>query len=753
MTSKNLFYNYFVSSYKRYVWSFSLSCLLFFLSIILPVTMWISNTSRFETDDFSVLVGSGNLVVKWLLILLPIIMSTSAFSFIHNKSKTDLLLSLPISRGKLFLCEYVWSASSVLLGYIACILVSVGIVGAMGYAPAISWADIGIALAEGFVYFNIIYVVTAIAAILCGNTVIGIIISQIFLYSVIVVYLISIGFFQIFYETYNNGVNSDWIVRLSPVINYFANGLDYYSVTSTLIYFVLWAILTFVAYLLFKYRKGESSGNPIAFKGIKIPLEVYVSYIVGLTMGLMFYGIMSDMLWMYFGAALGAFLAHIFTQVAYEFTFKSIFTKLYVFAASTVVCFAFIAVISNDLTGFDERTISADQVESYTIDAWGHEVNTENFETYDMERLSENTDALELLIEEGAKVKPNEIMLSDEYFTMEVDVKLKGFGSFKRRYEVYHTEENIDAFRQIFYSQENIEKNFWINNYNITAFENIQIEAGSNSYGVDSAEYRDKMVNAYKNDVANIIASGESLNVDWADSDYTIRFEFDYESDDSYYTSYYRSYSETVYIDERYVETYKLAEEYLDQQSMWVSDEIVFEDIISLGIYAMRSNDIDIKTEYVDEYVLQSLEDLRPYLVDMLYNPDAPDEDELYASMEIQQYDDWAYYWLLDNAEVEKMLLDLQEYIIDQTAGQYEGLTLYDHEENVVFSSLISDKDISNSTIYKLIYHSDEYTKDMEDYEDYKHLLYTIEAKRVDGEIETRAIQIVDAEWILELDE
>lgn len=476
MTSRSSFSNYFRQGPKRFLWAFSLSGLLFFLCIFVPTMMVLQvdsqnpeKTNVVRASEINMVIGTDNFATPVVLLLLAVIMGVVTFNYLHNKSKVDLFHSLPISRGKLFFTEYFWAIVSILTGFFLFWGLSCGLVCLYGYESLILWREVLPMVLSLVVYFLTTFGLTVIGVVLCGHTVISLMMVVVLLGGPVAFALVTAWAQDQFLNTYIG--MSDNVLYLSPVTSYFAQYLGDMSAPFVTVFYGVFSILLFVTgYLLYRFRPSESCGSSLSFPIIKGMLEVFVGCISAIGFGLLFYNLISTLPWMFFGILLGGTLIHIFAQVSFEFTFPAIFKKKHYLLSVVLMSSLFMVALVYDLRGFDRMTLDESDIQSYRIHC-GSDVIGDVFgnTVQDAEYLTENTDLMAELIALGAQPyaedwSTEELYKSGSYWVT-VQVKTGPFSSFERCYVIENTEQSTALLQEIVWSDENVTNNLIFNRY------------------------------------------------------------------------------------------------------------------------------------------------------------------------------------------------------------------------------------------------------------------------------------------------
>ncbi len=405
MTSKNSFSRLLRDGMRRNLWAIVLSGLAFFMSMLLPTLMYMQNiledlkqsrpivpddvyTDMWDSaiNNIQELVGAGNPIVKAAFIVLAVVCGVAMFAYLHSRQKVDFYHSLPISRTRLFASNFVTGIVCTVPMYFIMLLLTLASVGAMGFGEAINASIIGGALLDHMVGFIVIYALTVLTTILCGNTIITLLLLLWVMFSPMLIKALQMGLFSQFYSTYvDTAMDERMLIQLSPVAGYFA--LDGTSrvdidmatpgsgIPMIVAYIIVAALAVALACWLFKIRRSERAGSALAFDPMKIPVKVYMCLVMGTAVGLVFL-YAAGAFWFWPGLVLGTVIFHAVVEIIYAFDFKAIFTKPAHMGIILAVLLVVMAALKMDVIGYDkwmpsESSISAAHINRYTTSANG----------------------------------------------------------------------------------------------------------------------------------------------------------------------------------------------------------------------------------------------------------------------------------------------------------------------------------------------------------------------------------------------
>lgn len=403
MTSKNWFSKEGLKEKAQHgLWATALSGLGFFLSMMLPALVTIQNTrDQLETianftdpqqreeirqvtwesavNSLGNIVGGNNPFVKVAFVVLAVACGVAMFAYLHSRQKVDFYHSLPISRSRLFIHNFVSGVLYALPMYFVFLILTTICIGAMGFGEAINGGSLFYAVVNNLICFLLIYALTVLTTIVCGNTIITLLLWLWVMFSPLLTRALQIALCGVFFQSYVEYLpTSTW--RLSPVVQFFAmNGSeiiidDVSAVPTMILYAVLAVLATVLAWFLFKIRKSERCGTALAFTPMKIPVKVYMCLFMGAAFALLFYSISqsdrTNKMWLWGGMIFGVVVFHAIIEIIYAFDFRAIFSKLPQMGIILAVLAAVFLVMQFDVLGFEtwipnENNIAATSISDY----------------------------------------------------------------------------------------------------------------------------------------------------------------------------------------------------------------------------------------------------------------------------------------------------------------------------------------------------------------------------------------------------
>lgn len=372
-----------------------------------------------------------------ITIIISAIFGSTVFSYLNRVSSAGFIHGLPLRRKDIFAANYLSGAVITLIPQIAL---------ALDVAFAVQWEYSGafalVTLLVGCVYAIGVYSFGVMMSQFSSNTLGGIVFTVFGLASPVIIE----GFIRLLMMTklYGYCGTEDY-----SVIGYLYLMPEQVASADGLIYAAAIIIFTLCAWLMFKRRSVELSGDLIAFSKIR----GIATIICGLIAGMCGYLIFGNSLFMF--ALFGTIVA-----VLINFAIRKKFTaKGAIIPASTIIvlALAIFCTFNFDILGFEKRIPDISQIKSATI----NELYTSNMKYIYLDdtqiRLSEEpyiiTDVERLKkvisVHKEALKNKNYYDGTQDIQNIEIEYTLKNGKKLKRGYTLFYS-RNKDALNTIY---------------------------------------------------------------------------------------------------------------------------------------------------------------------------------------------------------------------------------------------------------------------------------------------------------------
>lgn len=403
MTSNVSFLTNCKENFKRRTWATLLMGLFFFIFyIISPVV--IVNQVNYSQENLKAQISSFHSLMTYnfgtgfFVTILAILFALQGFSYLYNRQKMDLYLSVPLSTKKRF---HVIQLTS-LFTFITLYLIS----GSFGLLIGTSGGLTSFNTVQDFFFsfflhtllFVSIYELTCIAIMMSGHIIVSILALSVF------------SFYELFARALHSEYISSFMNHLIPenitylitspfypyyrIINVLARTFDKKTVNASfyieniLGLFLFCVIFYLLAYILYRKRPNEATDRAISFAKTKPWINVFLQVLAALGGGLFFYSISwSNISMAILGIFLGAFIVFCTMNIIYDFDIKSIFKKWYTFAISIGIALLYFLIITQDFLGIDtyvptEKKVESCGISSYTLPQIGYAFDGSSYQFY-----------------------------------------------------------------------------------------------------------------------------------------------------------------------------------------------------------------------------------------------------------------------------------------------------------------------------------------------------------------------------------
>lgn len=470
-------------SLRRNLWGFVLGGVGFFLSLLLPLLMTMQralenraqNLKEFPEmvdydwqralENVADLLGGGNFFVKTALVVMAIVCGVVMFAYLHSRQKVDFYHSLPISRTRLFVNNFLTGILLTLLPYLVMLVIAVACTFGMGFSAAFDGAAVISALVSQMILFLTIYALSVLTTVICGNTVISLLLLAWVHLSPMLARFLFAGLCEKFYSTYYFAMSTENIqqtVRLSPLVEmYDINGFSFnFLFTSRigmevpsaggllLAYLVVAVLATALALWLFRIRRSERAGVALAFSRVKLPLKVYMCLFMGVAFGMVF-GVIAGDFWFWVGLVIGTVLTHWIVEIVYAFDFHAIFGKPLHLVVILAVLFAGMLCMKFDVTGYDTWLPARNDIQAVSV----------NGDASEMLSDESNIDAAYRLAEIGCEANADALREQGNYQGITLRFQLSGRTAI--RYFTLPDDEEVNALAEQIYATEEYKRVTW----------------------------------------------------------------------------------------------------------------------------------------------------------------------------------------------------------------------------------------------------------------------------------------------------
>ncbi len=422
MTSKKSFWVNIRTNARRRVWLFVIMFLAFFFTGPVFLSMALSMEKMYYTlgnlrmhlgTIFAVHVGLDG-GTGFLVSVLAVFSAIQGFSYMYQRKKLDLYMSVPVTKERRFAAIYINGLLAYLLAYLFNLLLSFFVAQAMGADISQGFAEAGAALLGYTLLYLAVYHIAILAVMLTGNLIVTLMGVLVLLFYDGCIYLLLGGYTETFFSSFHYRSMEKWSkFMISPVVRFFTLidstfdfgvNYDYYrrsvhwgnfgmGVAPIAVVAVIAGIL---AYWCYTKKPSEVCGKSMAFPKTKPVIKVFVTSATGLAAGVICYQLSGQSLAFFgFGMLAGTLLCHSVVEVIYDFDIRSVKNGWKSLLVCGGVVLAVFCVFLFDLTGYDSYVPDPDRVDHVAIrfaddynTYYDEELNTVNSETYVFDHMA-----------------------------------------------------------------------------------------------------------------------------------------------------------------------------------------------------------------------------------------------------------------------------------------------------------------------------------------------------------------------------
>ena len=319
-----------------------------------------------ETDNYydnyyaARFFGYNNIGFLFAYILLGAGTGLLVFNYMVNRKASNYSHALPVTRGTLFAAHFTSGVIMIVTPVIVNSFILIAVTGlrSAGYYAA--------AAGTGILTVMVIYAFTVLAAVVSGNVIMHIFCSGFFNGLAIMILLGIYSYLNELLFGYSISEKMEELIKDSLVIFAFRNGPDIGVVIS---YAAVLVIVTILAYVIYKIRPVEKTGDSLVFGWAKMVFPGIVTFLGAALAGMLASVIVSDKSGlsaaMIIGLVSGFIISFVVITVITEKSQK-IFNRrnLISFAATAVVMVLFVGSLQTDVMGYGNRVFAEGATDS-----------------------------------------------------------------------------------------------------------------------------------------------------------------------------------------------------------------------------------------------------------------------------------------------------------------------------------------------------------------------------------------------------
>ena len=420
MTSKKSFLVNIKTNARRRVWLLVIMVLSLTFSMPILLAMMLSTEKMYYNyNNLPVHLGRvfANQIglnggMSFLVSILAIIAAIQGFSYMYQRKKLDMYMSVPVSKESRFAVIYLNGILVFLVPYLVNVGLSFLVAQTMGANTFLALGEAAAAMIGNCILYLAVYHIAILAVMLTGNLIVTVMGTGVMLfYDALMLLLIDTYKSTFFSSYYYKSEEKMHPFFVSPVVRFsfaldkcftYTYGytqervLDWGKFLSGMVPVVAVSAITLVlAYWCYTKKPAEACGKAMAFSKTKGIIKILITVMSGLSGGIIFYGLSgSNMVFFVFGLVAGTLLCHGVVEVIYDFDIRSVKNGWKSLLISGGIVAAIFCIFQFDLTGYDSYVPEAEEIESVaflfpdTYDTFYEEdLEGEGFEEYALEHM------------------------------------------------------------------------------------------------------------------------------------------------------------------------------------------------------------------------------------------------------------------------------------------------------------------------------------------------------------------------------
>ena len=316
-----------------------------------------------------------------IVLALAIMLGVGIYAYLNNKSKMDMLKSLPISTKKTFASDFTVGFLIFFVPYAVSVILSILIALAWGFMSKLALSEAILALCVNTVVFLLFYAITVICVTVSGNILVAIGLA----FSIIVCggYLLINAlnnmrccFFQTADNSFNNAVPFAFISPFMKIDDrlWMIKEMDdaaaewSYICPSLAFWAVLVILLIVAAFILYIRRPVEAMNKSVSSKPVRIAIKLLIVPMFALIFGDGVNIVSSNNIKMLLlVVSITALILALAAEVVFEYDIKHALKSLWSTALAVIIPIIVIMIYKYDAFGYDRFLPAESPVESYAV--------------------------------------------------------------------------------------------------------------------------------------------------------------------------------------------------------------------------------------------------------------------------------------------------------------------------------------------------------------------------------------------------
>lgn len=197
-------------------------------------------------------------------------------------------------------------------------------------------------------------------------------------------------------------LSDEIVINTLPIIKLLVLG-KYIGSIDVWAFIIADVVIVMVSLALYKHRKTENAGTPIAFKGFEKIFRYSMIFLVTMLVGIFFETLMGNIAWLVFGLVIGSVLSFMLLNAVLLKNIRKMFNGIKPFAICLVIITLVYVCLGFDVLGIDEYIPDEKNIKSVTV-----------YEMNNLEKMHENINGSIIIISHQERI----LNIADKIFVI-----------------------------------------------------------------------------------------------------------------------------------------------------------------------------------------------------------------------------------------------------------------------------------------------------------------------------------------------
>lgn len=559
----------------------------------------LTNMERYLSyyGDFSYGLSSYSVTILFITIAIGVAAGILSFGYLHNKVQAGLYHSIPVRREELLWDKFIVFLISYVLPLILANIVFVIILVTRGLYTTIIMQQLLVLLYYHIMMFIIAYCVAAIAMLLTGKIMVGILGACVLIGYCPVLAVTLSGYVNQFFYHYHAEGHAIWgsfeiLARISPFT--FVEIIEINCLWQVGLVLLVAIILWFIHLKLMLIRPIEAAGQSMAYHKVGCVIQGALLFLGTIGFGIFIYEIFYNKVpYLYLGAIFGCICIYIITQFLYGVEIRNLFKKNKMFLTIGSISILLILTVQCDRIGYNTWLPDYDQIVDINLEctekqAYSTLILEEGLYEAHMGKDETTYALVETIIESSQNNYAEKNNYLEETIYIYVEYQLES-GRIVRREYYPALDEVKEALKYLWSKEEFLNVAYPIRIQDASLGNNVKFDTMVNSTMDTASAFSDNeeleklFLEAYQKD---------ALEIDRTIVEEIPIGSFSYYLQGTEFNDYYLAYIYPSF-------TYTLA--FLEEQNITMYYEILPEDVASIEIYNLEENSETVETALIED--------------------------------------------------------------------------------------------------------------------------------------------------------